>query len=99
MEKEKMMEQATCFKALGDLNRLKILTLLTQGEVCACKILETFDLSRSTLSHHMKILTRCVLVRGRNEGKWTHYSLNPDIGKSMIKFLEGLHHDNFTMVE
>lgn len=92
-------EQATLFKALSDPKRLKILSLLHQGELCACKILIEIDLSQSTLSHHMKILTQSALVVGRNEGKWTHYSLNPVAGKDLTKFLEGLYDDAFAMAE
>lgn len=99
METNCFNEQATLFKALSDPKRLKILSLLRQGELCACKILEKIDLSQSTLSHHMKILTQSGLVFGRNEGKWTHYSLNPEVCRDMIKFLEGVFDDTFAMAE
>lgn len=63
-------------KALADANRLRIVKLLSQGERCACKLLEAFDITQPTLSHHMKILCACGLVNLRKEGKWAHYSLN-----------------------
>ena len=63
-------------KALGDPNRLKIIKLLTDGEQCACKLLEAFQITQPTLSHHMKILSETGLVSGRKEGKWTYYSIN-----------------------
>ncbi|MEG3071423.1 MAG: metalloregulator ArsR/SmtB family transcription factor [Candidatus Syntrophopropionicum ammoniitolerans] len=66
------------FKALGDPRRAMIVDMLSCGELCACKILEKFSISQSTLSHHMKLLCECGLVVGRNEGKWTHYSLSAD---------------------
>lgn len=83
-------ECATIFKALGDPKRLKIVGLLSQGEMCACKILEKFELSQSTLSHHMKILGSCGLVNGRSEGKWVHYSLNMDTYEKIRQLLEEL---------
>lgn len=64
-------------KALGDENRLMIVDMLSDGELCACKILEKFKLSQPTLSHHMKILCSSGLVSSRKEGKWMHYSLVP----------------------
>lgn len=70
-------EGAGVFKALGDPRRAMIVDMLSCGELCACKILEKFSISQSTLSHHMKLLCECGLVVGRNEGKWTHYSLSP----------------------
>lgn len=72
MEAEKISE--IC-KALGDPNRLKIIKLLTDGEMCACKLLEEFQITQPTLSHHMKILTDCGLVSSRKDGKKTFYSI------------------------
>jgi ArsR family transcriptional regulator len=66
------------FKALGDENRIKILDTLRTGEKCACSILEKLAIVQSTLSHHMKILCDCGIVEGREEGKWTYYSLCPE---------------------
>ena len=63
-------------KALGDHNRLKIVKMLSQGELCACKILEYFNFTQPTLSHHMKVLCDCQLVNARKEGKWSYYQLN-----------------------
>ena len=69
-------EAVRVFKALGDEKRLRILSLLRQGERCACVLLEDLNLSQPTLSHHMKILCDARLVTGRKEGKWVYYSLN-----------------------
>ena len=63
-------------RALGDENRLKIIGLLTGGELCACRILEKLDITQPTLSHHIKILCECGLVNARRDGKWMHYSIN-----------------------
>lgn len=68
-------------KAIGDPNRLKIIKMLTQGELCACKLLEAFKITQPTLSHHMKILTETGLVAVRKEGKWSYYSINCDMFK------------------
>jgi len=66
------------FKAISSPKRAMIVDMLSCGELCACMILEKFEMSQSTLSHHMKILCDCGLVIGKNEGKWTYYSLNTD---------------------
>ncbi|MGI6668896.1 MAG: ArsR/SmtB family transcription factor [Acetivibrionales bacterium] len=76
------LKYARVFKALGDPKRAMIVDMLSCGELCACKILEKFEMSQSTLSHHMKILCECGLVRGREQGKWTYYSLDMEnVGK------------------
>ena len=71
-------DNAKIFKAFCDESRLRILELLEDGEVCACKLLESLSISQSTLSHHMKILIESGIVSGRKEGKWTHYSICAD---------------------
>jgi ArsR family transcriptional regulator len=69
-------EIALVCKALGDGNRLEIVQMLSGGEMCACKLLEKFNITQPTLSHHMKILCDSGLVKIRREGKWAHYSLD-----------------------
>ncbi len=75
---ENYSEHAKVFKALGDPKRLMILDMLSCGELCACMILEKFQMSQSTLSHHMKLLCESGLVKSRQQGKWTYYSLHLD---------------------
>lgn len=70
------MDIALICRALGDTNRLKIVKMLANGEKCACKLLEAFEITQPTLSHHMKILCECGLVTARRDGKWSHYSLS-----------------------
>ena len=65
-------------KALSDTNRLEIVQMLSDGEKCGCKILDKFNITQPTLSHHMKILCDAEIVIGRKEGKWTYYSFNPE---------------------
>lgn len=69
-------DMAKIIKALSDSNRLKIIDILSCGERCACDILNHFDFTQPTLSHHMKVLMECGLVNSRKEGQWSHYSLN-----------------------
>lgn len=74
-------------KALSDSNRVKIVKMLKEGEQCACKILEKFNITQPTLSHHMKILCESEIVSVRKEGKWSHYSLNKE---TLAKFKEAI---------
>jgi ArsR family transcriptional regulator len=73
---EKYKEYAQFFKVLSDPNRLMIIDMLSCGELCACVILEKFQITQPTLSHHMKTLCDCGFVNGRKEGKWMYYSLS-----------------------
>ena len=86
----KSTDVALICKALGDPNRLEIVQMLSDGEKCGCKLLERFEITQPTLSHHMKILTECGLVRDRREGKWHYYSLNCATLADFKVFIEGL---------
>ena len=77
-------------KALSDPNRLKIVEMLSDGEMCACKLLEAFDITQPTLSHHMKILSECGLINSRKDGKWCHYSLCCETFNDFRGFVESL---------
>lgn len=76
---ELLLGYAPVFKALGDETRLKIIEILSCGELCACDILESFEITQPTLSYHMKILTECGLVKSRREGSWMRYSNNYEL--------------------
>ena len=70
-------EQASSIcKALGDPNRLQITESLSEGEKCACRLLEELDITQPTLSHHMSVLSDCGLIRDRKDGRWHYYSLD-----------------------
>jgi len=82
------LDIAKVFKAFCDERRIEILSLLSDGEKCACELLEELEIGQSTLSHHMKVLSDSGIVFSRKEGKWTHYSINPtgiNIAKELLK--------------
>ena len=87
---ERFNEYARFFKVLSDPNRLMIIDMLSYGELCACVILEKFNITQPTLSHHMKSLCDNELVDGRKEGKWTYYSLSEKTMQTCIKILSDL---------
>ncbi|MCB8599516.1 metalloregulator ArsR/SmtB family transcription factor [Oliverpabstia sp. DFI.9.49] len=84
------MDVALICKALREANRLEIVQMLSDGEKCGCKLLERFEITQPTLSHHMKILVGCGLVNDRKEGKWHHYSLNCETLMNYKQFIESL---------
>ena len=81
------IDVAVICKALGDNKRLQIVQMLSDGEKCGSKLLEKFDITQPTLSHHMKILCDCSLVNDRKEGKWHHYSINSEVWKEFNDFI------------
>lgn len=81
---------ARVFKALADPKRLQILALLKSGEKCTCVLTGEMSLPQSSLSYHMKILCEAGLVTGREDGKWTHYRLQPAGGQRALALLQDI---------
>jgi len=80
-------EYVPVFKALSDETRLKIIDMLSCGEMCACNILEEFSISQPTLSYHMKILSDSGLVNARRDGAWMKYTLNKERTDEALAFI------------
>ena len=72
------LDTARILKALSDPKRLRIVDMLSCGELCACKILEAFQITQPTLSHDMKVLLEAGIVTDRREGKNIYYSLHQE---------------------
>jgi ArsR family transcriptional regulator len=66
---------AKVFRALADETRLRILSLLRNGEVCVCHIQGGLQLPQPTISRHLAYLRKSGLVEARREGIWMHYKL------------------------
>lgn len=75
------------FKAISDETRLRIIDMLSCGEMCACDILEGLSISQSTLSYHMKILADSGLVNAERDGTWMRYTLNKERIDATLEFL------------
>lgn len=76
---------ARIFKVMSNPKRLKIIDMLSEGELCACKILEEFHITQPTLSHDMKVMCDLGIVKARKEGKWMQYSLDIEVLNDVYK--------------
>lgn len=65
-------------KVLSDPKRLEIVDMLSCEELCACEILEKFDISQPTLSSDMKKLEDANIIKSRKEGKNVFYIVNKE---------------------
>ncbi|HUG56375.1 MAG TPA: metalloregulator ArsR/SmtB family transcription factor [Candidatus Limnocylindrales bacterium] len=69
---------AARFKALADPTRVAIVNRLAgAGEVCVCALVEEFELSQPTISHHLRLLRDAGLVESERRGTWAYYRLVP----------------------
>jgi ArsR family transcriptional regulator, arsenate/arsenite/antimonite-responsive transcriptional repressor len=73
--KYNMREFMAITKAMADENRVRMLAVLSLGELCVCRITELFGLAPSTTSKHLSILYQAGLVNTRKDGRWIYYSL------------------------
>lgn len=67
------------FKALGDDSRLRIVALLSHGELCVCHIEAALGLPQSTTSRQLGILKNAGIVEARRSGTWMYYRLAPQV--------------------
>lgn len=78
MNKINYIKIAKQLKVLAEPKRLKIINLLSNGDMCATDILKEFRVSQPTLSHDMKALVDGKFVIADRIGQKILYSLNPD---------------------
>lgn len=83
-------QYALYLKALGDETRIKIFHMLSNGELCACDILEEFHITQPTLSYHMKILSNSGLINSRKDGIWMRYSINKKSLEELKNLFDGI---------
>jgi len=62
-------------KALSDPNRVRVLKLLEEDELCVCEIQSLLGLAQSTVSKHMKLLEDAGMVERKRQGTWIIYNL------------------------
>lgn len=81
---------AQAYQALSDETRLEIVAMLATGEHCVCDLQSALGAYQSRLSFHLKKLKDAGLVRDRKEGRWVHYSLEPDALDALTTHLQAV---------
>lgn len=67
---------AHLFKLLGDPTRLRLCFALSQQELCVCDLANLLSMSKSSISHQLRLLREQHIVRARRSGKEIYYSLD-----------------------
>jgi ArsR family transcriptional regulator len=65
----------SALKAAGEQTRLRVLALLTEGELAVGELAQALDQSQPRVSRHMRLLTEAGLVERAPEGAWVFYRL------------------------
>ena len=76
IDEDELAAEIKVFKAVADATRLKILKLLSGGELCICEIMLALKRPQSSISHNLSILEDAGLVKERKEGKWCRYRIS-----------------------
>ncbi len=84
-----MKKLAHIFKALSDETRLRILALLSSGELCVCDLMAALELPQSTVSRHLAYLRNAGLVDDERRGVWMFYRLKQAnvLGDELLRLL------------
>ncbi|MEG0448854.1 MAG: metalloregulator ArsR/SmtB family transcription factor [Lysinibacillus sp.] len=85
MELEYMEKQ---LKAVADLNRLKLLACMKQGEVCVCDFVDVLGISQPAVSQHLRKLKEAGIITERKVGTWKHYRIMEEQTALMVGILE-----------
>ena len=75
------------FKALSDKNRRKIIDLLKKKEMTAGEIAEHFNVSKPTISEHLKTLKNADLIQSEKNGQFITYFLNTSVLEDFLSYM------------
>ena len=68
-------DQARFLRCIGEPTRLQILKLLANGERCVGEITSVLNKEQSLVSHHLRALKECNIVKERQEAQKVYYTL------------------------
>lgn len=74
------------FKALADPTRRKILNLLKERDMTVGEIAGHFQMSKPSISQHLKILKQAELIQDEKKGQFIIYSLNTTMFQDIISW-------------
>ena len=66
------------FKMMGDPTRIKMMFVMSQGEMCVQDIASALDMTKSAISHQLSGLKENKIVKSRREGKNVFYSIDDE---------------------
>lgn len=72
---ELMFGVAELFKVFGDSTRTRILSALFVSEMCVCDLADVLGMTKSAVSHQLRVLRQTKIVKARRNGKEVYYSL------------------------
>lgn len=81
---DSLSSMAKLFKVFGDNTRISILSALNCHEMCVCDLAVLLDMTKSAISHQLRVLRENNLVKFEKKGKHAYYSLADDHVKEIL---------------
>jgi ArsR family transcriptional regulator len=78
------------YQIFSDSTRTRILWALMYQDMCVCDLSALLDMTKSAVSHQLKVLREAHLVTPRREGKNVYYSLADNHVKDIL--VQGISH-------
>ncbi len=78
MQEDILYDLADFFRIVGDSTRTKIMWALDENEMCVCDLAVLLNMTKSAISHQLRVLKEANLVAFRREGKIIYYRLADD---------------------
>lgn len=90
LEQDFIYHVADFFKVFGDATRIRMLSLLVDGELCVGDLAERLEMTQSAVSHQLRVLRQNDLVKYRKDGKTVFYSLDDEHVRMVLE--QGITH-------
>lgn len=92
------MEILHLFNALADETRLRMINLLTAGELCVCDIEEVLNIKQSNASRHLNRLKLAGIILSAKKSQWVYYRINDAI-QIKYPFIQTIIHEELGKIE
>ena len=86
---KKIDDSANFLKTVSEINRIKILCILSRERICVCDLAKRLDLSQNLVSHHLKVMQEIGLLDKQKKGSQNFYSI-VEAQKEKVKHLKNL---------
>jgi ArsR family transcriptional regulator len=87
---DRIMRLFRRLKALADENRLRILKMLINSDLCVGALVKHLGISKPAVSQHLQILRKAGLVKGEKRGYWTHYLVDRQALSAIAMEINGM---------
>jgi len=81
------VDAAAIFTNLSDTTRVRLLSMLAVSDMCVCEMADLLGMSQPAVSHHLRILRQCDVIRFRKWGQRTVYYLSDNEIGDMVRRL------------